>query len=431
MPSFLRFLPAPSADAIDGPPSRIVAVLTLALVLILTAAAPAVAGVGGLADLELIPLASGLSNIVAISHAGDGRLFLVDQTGFVRVYDGTSVLPTPFLDVSALISFGFEQGLLSIAFHPDYATNGLFYVFYSDVATEPVIARYEVSVDPNVADPTSGVTLLNPFHFGGHYGSHLQFGPDGYLYFTLGDGGQQQDPECRAQNLSLLQGKMMRIDVDQNVGVPPFHGIPPDNPFVGAGDPPDEVWAIGFRNPWRFSFDRLTGDLFIADVGQNTREEVSFQPAGSPGGENYGWKVMEGTFCFDPDPIDPDCPAGVASCFDPSYTPPIIEYDHGSGDCSITGGYLYRGSREPALAGHYVYGDWCTGNLWAASESGGTWTSELLTPSLPGVTTFGEGVDGEIYVTAGSTLYRLGNNAAIFADGFETSDLTAWSSSSP
>ncbi len=404
--------------------------LALAVVFQLSAANVSPAGGGSLTDLELIPLASGLSDLVAITHAGDGRLFLSDKAGFIRIYDGAGVLATPFLDISALTSFGLEQGLLSVAFHPDYATNGFFYVFYADVATEPVIARYEVSAgNPNLADPASGVTVFSPAHFGGHYGGQLQFGPDGYLYFTLGDGGQQEDPECRAQDLSLLQGKMMRIDVDQNVGVPPFHGIPADNPFLGAGDPPDEIWAIGFRNPWRFSFDRSTGDLFISDVGQFTREEVSFQPAGSPGGENYGWKVMEGTFCFDPDPIDPDCPAGTASCFDPGYAPPIIEYDHSAGDCSITGGYIYRGSSVPVLAGHYVYGDWCTGNLWAASSGGGPWTSQLLTPSLPGVTTFGEGVDGELYVTDASTLYRLGDPAGIFADGFESGDLSSWSSS--
>ena len=413
-------------------PLGLVGFLALLVSLSLSTSTAVRAGGGSLADLELVSLASGLSDLVAITHAGDERLFLSDKAGLIRIYDGNQVLATPFLDISALTSFGLEQGLLSVAFHPDYATNGFFYVFYADNATEPVIARYEVSAgDPNVAAPDSGVTLMSPAHFGGHYGGQLQFGPDGYLYFTLGDGGQQEDPECRAQNLSLLQGKMMRIDVDQNIGTPPFHGIPIDNPFFGAGDPPDEIWAIGFRNPWRFSFDRVTGDLFITDVGQFTREEVNFQPAGSSGGENYGWKVMEGTFCFDPDPIDPDCPGGTASCFDPSYTPPIIEYDHSAGDCSITGGYLYRGDGLPALAGHYVYGDWCTGNLWAASNDGGTWTSELLTPSLPAVTTFGEGANGEIYVTNGSTLYRLSDAASLFADGFESGDLSSWSSTSP
>ncbi|MCP3958942.1 MAG: PQQ-dependent sugar dehydrogenase [bacterium] len=382
----------------------------------------------GLADLALVEVTSGLTDLTSITHAGDERLFLTDKAGFVRIWDGDSLLPTPFLDISALTSFSLEQGLLSVAFHPDYASNGYFFVYYSDNATDPVIARYEVTAgNPDLADPASGVTLMNPPHFGGHYGGQLQFGPDGYLYFAIGDGGQQQDPDCRAQTPGLLQGKMLRIDVDQNVDTPPHYGIPGDNPFVGGGDPADEVWAIGFRNPWRFSFDRLTGDLFISDVGQFEREEVSFQATGSTGGENYGWKIMEGTFCFDPDPIDVDCPVATPSCFDPSFTDPIIEYDHDSGDCSITGGYIYRGTRNPELQGSYVYGDWCTGKLWAASDSGGgNWTSEPLTVSLPAITTWGEGVDGEIYLTNGSTLYHLSNPASIFSDGFESGDTSAW-----
>ncbi len=402
--------------------------LALSSTLAFSVPGPALAGTIDLTDLELVELVPGLSNLVAITHAGDERLFLSHQSGQVRIFDGAQVLPTPFLDLTALVGSGFEQGLLSIAFHPDYATNGFFFVFYSDTVDDPVIARYEVmSGNPNLADPSSGVILMTIPHFGGHYGGQLQFGPDGYLYFAIGDGGQQQDPDCRAQNLSLLQGKMLRIDVDQNVGVPPFHGIPMDNPFFGAGDPPDEVWAIGFRNPWRFSFDRLNGDLFISDVGQFQREEVSFQPTASTGGENYGWKVMEGTFCFDPDPLDPDCPAGTQSCSDASFTPPIIEYDHSVGDCSITGGYVYRGSRISGFQGYYVYGDWCTGKLWAASEDAGVWTSELLQISLPAITSYGEGVDGEIYLTNGSTLYHLDGPGPIFADGFESGDLSGWS----
>ncbi|MEM7583568.1 MAG: PQQ-dependent sugar dehydrogenase [Acidobacteriota bacterium] len=404
-------------------------VLILGLVGALAAAPPPIAaGTLDLTELELVELATGLSGVTYITHAGDDRLFLTTQSGQVRIFDGGQILPTPFLDLTALVGSGFEQGLLSLAFHPDYATNGFFFVFYSDTTDDPVIARYEVMAgDPNQADPASGVTVMTIPHFGGHYGGQLKFGPDGYLYFAIGDGGQQQDPDCRAQNLSLLQGKMMRIDINQNVDMPPYHGIPMDNPFFGAGDPPDEVWAIGFRNPWRFSFDRMTGDLFISDVGQFQREEVSFQPAASTGGENYGWKVMEGTFCFDPDPLDPDCPSGTASCSDPGYTPPIIEYDHSGGDCSITGGYLYRGSRIPGLDGYYVYGDWCTGNLWAARLDGGSWISELLQISLPSITTFGEDSGGEIYLTNGSTLYRLEGPGLIFEDGFESGDLSGWS----
>ena len=403
------------------------ALLALTVLLAGSAAPPAEAGGSPLAGLILDEVTTGLTDLVAIAHAGDERLFLVDKAGLIRIWDGTAVLPVPFLDISSLTSFGFEQGLLSMAFHPDYASNGYFFVYYSDNSTDPVIARYEVMAgDPNLADATSAAILMNPPHFGGHYGGQLKFGPDGYLYFAIGDGGQQQDPECRAQTPGLLQGKMLRIDVDQNVDTEPYYGIPGDNPFVGVPEPADEVWSVGFRNPWRFSFDRLTGDLLISDVGQFAREEVNFQPAGSSGGQNYGWKIMEGNFCFDPDPIDPDCPVTTPSCFDPSFTPPIIEYNHDGGDCSITGGYVYRGERSATIQGTYFYGDWCTGNLWGATESGGSWTSELLTPSLQGVTTFGEGENGEIYATDGTTLYHLVDPTAIFTDGFESGDLTRW-----
>ncbi|MEM1205888.1 MAG: PQQ-dependent sugar dehydrogenase [Acidobacteriota bacterium] len=408
----------------------------LLVCVVLSAVLPLSAFAGGWVEppLDLSTVVGGLSDIVAITHAGDDRLFLSDKGGLVWIWDGATVLSAPFLDVSALAGFSLEQGLLSVAFHPDYGSNGFVYIFYSDNDENAVIARYTRSAgDANQVDPTSGVILLEIDHFGGHYGGQLQFGPDGYLYFALGDGGQQQDPSCRAQNLALYQGKMMRIDVDQSVGAPPYHGIPGDNPFVGGGDPADEVWAVGFRNPWRFSFDRLTGDLYISDVGQFTREEVSFQPAGDPGGQNYGWKLMEGTFCHDPDPIDNDCPAGTPSCFDPSFTDPVLEYDHSQGDCSITGGYVYRGHRLPsAMYGRYLFGDWCTGTLRAgARDGGGAWSTDTLTPSLSGITTFGEGIDGELLLTDGSTLYRLETPGGLFFDGFESGNLAGWSSASP
>ena len=389
-------------------------------------------GFSGTLAVELETLASGLTDIVAITHAGDDRLFLSDKGGFIRIFDGSDILATPFLDISSLTSFGLERGLLSVAFHPNYAINGYFFVFYTDNSNDPVIARYEVTLgDANQADPNSGVTLLNIPHFGGHYGGQLQFGPDGYLYFSLGDGGQQEDPSCRAQNESLWQGKLFRIDVDQNVNTPPYYSVPSDNPFVGPGDPPDEVWAVGFRNPWRFSFDSASGDLFISDVGQYQREEVTVQPATSSGGENYGWKIMEGSFCFDPDPIDVDCPQSTPSCFDASFVPPTLEYDHSGGNCSITGGYVYRGANIPTLDGHYLYGDWCSGNLWAANSEAGPWITELLNISLSGLTTFGEGVDGEVYLSDAVALFRLSLPGAIFDDGFEAGDVEAWSSASP
>lgn len=393
-----------------------------------------VALAGGLPELELQTVTGGFSTAVAIDHAGDARLFVTEQGGLIRIVDaGGTLLPVPFLDLTALMGGGFEGGLKDIAFHPDYPTTPYVFVHYSDVLDDTIIARYEVSVgDPNVGDPNSGVEVLRIEQFTSqHRGGQIAFGPDGHLYIALGDGGGQNDPSCRAQRPDVLHGKILRIDIDVSVDTPPYHGIPMTNPFGGPGEPDAAVWSIGFRNPWRFSFDRLTGDLFIADVGQNTREEVSRQPAGSPGGENYGWKVMEGTFCHDPDPIDTDCPIATASCFDASYTPPILEYGHGQGDCSIAGGYVYRGFALPAFNGRYFYGDFCTGNLWAASEAGGTWTPQLLDVALPNLISFGEDVAGEIYLTEGGTLYRLAVTGLLFVDGFESGDTSAWDVTTP
>ncbi len=382
---------------------------------------------GATLQLEAVTTVAG-DLIVDVTHAGDARLFLALQAGEVLVWDGGA--PGSFLDIRALMGGGFEGGLKSIAFHPDYAGNGFFYLHYSDTAGDSVIARYEVSAgDPDAADPGSGVILLavdqqTTLHRGGQ----LAFGPDGYLYAGLGDGGPQTDTDCHAQRPDTLQGKLLRLDVDQNVGTPPYYGIPPDNPFGGPGEPAAEVWALGVRQPWRFSFDRQSGDFYLGDVGQNAREEVDFQAAGSPGGANYGWRIMEGDTCHDPDPIDPDCPVGTPSCFDAGYTDPILAYaiDGGSGDCSITGGFVYRGPGLAALVGRYLYGDWCSGRIWAAEESEGTWTSELLPIQLPSLISFGEGSDARLYLTEGSTVYRLSEPAAIFADGFESGDTAAW-----
>jgi glucose/arabinose dehydrogenase len=213
-----------------------------------------------------------------------------------------------------------------------------------------VIARYRVSSDPGAADSSSGVTLLTiPQPFANHNGGQLAFGPDGYLYVGMGDGGSANDPMCNGQRDETLLGKILRIDVDANVNSAPFYGIPPDNPFAAPGGPRDEIWAKGLRNPWRFSFDRLTGDLYIGDVGQGAREEVDFQAAGGVGSHNYGWKVMEGTQCGGGGTSG--CPSGTPACNSPALTPPIVEYSHAAGDCSITGGYGDRGPSIPALGG--------------------------------------------------------------------------------
>jgi hypothetical protein len=364
-------------------------------------------------EIDLVPFVQS-GSVSSISHAGDARLFVVELPGVIRIVSAGAVLPKPFLDLQSSVTFGGERGLFSVAFHPDYPNTPYFFVNYTSVADPPnnvvegdtIIARYTVSADPNVADPASGVTLLHiPQPDANHNGGQLQFGPDGYLYIGMGDGGGGGDPECRAQRQDTLLGKMLRIDVDENVTMPPYYGIPSTNPFVGAGDPPDEVWALGLRNPWRFSFDRSTGDLFIADVGEGTWEEVDFQAAGTMGGRNFGWNAMEASACHDNSGTG--CPGYVPPCGDASFTRPILEYSHGAG-CSVTGGFRYRGTAIPALVGSYVYADFCSGFIWGATEKAGNWTSRLMLDSPYSISTFGEDVNGELYVgTLGGDIYRV------------------------
>jgi glucose/arabinose dehydrogenase len=352
-------------------------------------------------EVVLTPLATGLTGITSITNAGDGRLFLTLQRGQIVIWDGLEILPTPFLDVSSEIICCGEQGLLSVAFHPGYAQNRFFFVDYTNLTGQTVIARYRVSANPNVADASSGVILLTIDQpYANHNGGQLQFGPDGYLYVGMGDGGSANDPLCNAQSSQSLLGKLLRIDVDRNVTTPPYYGIPPSNPFIVNGDAPPEAWAKGLRNPWRFSFDRLTGDLLIGDVGQGSWEEVDFQPAGDPGGRNYGWKLMEGTHCGGGG--NAGCVPGVPPCGDPAYTLPVLEYDHGGGRCSITGGYVYRGLSIPGLYGMYVYGDYCSGQIWAATSQSGTWSPVLLPIQTSSLQTFGQDAIGELYVGTGS-----------------------------
>ena len=344
-------------------------------------------------EIALQPLATGVGPITSIAQAGDARLFLTLQTGRIVIFSGGQIQPAAFLDLSSLISCCVERGLLGIAFHPQYAANHFFFVDYTNTAGNTVIARYQASaVNANAADPASGVTLLTIAQpFSNHNGGQLQFGPDGYLYIGMGDGGNANDPLCNGQRDDTLLGKLLRIDVNQNVSTPPFYGIPPSNPFAPLAPPLNAIWAKGLRNPWRFSFDRLTGDLYIADVGQGAREEVDFQPRSSAGGENYGWKIMEGTLCGVGG--SSGCPAGVPPCNSPSFKYPIYEYGHvGSGNCTATviGGYVYRGTAYPQLAGIYLYGDYCFGWLFG--------NGQMLTPNVPQLTTFGEDVAGELYL---------------------------------
>jgi glucose/arabinose dehydrogenase len=362
-------------------------VLALILAAVITQAEPVI---------TLEPVANGLPNLVSVTHAGDSRLFITLQRGQVMIHDGTRVLPEPFLDIRSLVTSNDERGLLSVAFHPHYAFNGLFYVNYTNLSGNTVVARYSVSpLDANRANPSSAVPILTIAQpFANHNGGQLQFGPDGYLYIGMGDGGSGGDPGNRAQNLGDLLGKMLRIDVDS---ASPY-AIPPSNPFTGQGMR-REIWAYGLRNPWRFSFDRATGDLWIADVGQGTWEEIDFQPATSIGGENYGWRRMEGTHCFNP----------ATNCNTGNLVLPVIEYDHGVG-CSVTGGYVYRGTRSPRLIGRYIYGDFCTGRIFGATRSanGAVTTGQLIDVPF-NISTFGEDVAGEIYVGdySNGILYRL------------------------
>jgi glucose/arabinose dehydrogenase len=359
-------------------------------------------------SIDLVEIASGLDEPVDISHAGDERLFIVEKDGRIRIIDGSgNVLATPFLDITDRVLAGFsERGLLGLAFHPDYASNGYFYVNYTAINGngDTRISRFERDPgNPNLADPNSEVVVLQidqPFN--NHNGGELIFGPDGYLYIGMGDGGLANDPQNNSQTPTTLLGKMLRIDVDnQDPGL--NYAIPPDNPWADPADGVrDEIWAFGLRNPWRFSFDRLTGDMWIGDVGQGEWEEIDFQPAGSAGGENYGWRCYEGNH-----------PAVTSGCGPMSdYDAPVFEYSHSAtGGCSITGGFVYRGCDFPNLWGHYLYVDYCTGQFWALAPDGmGGWQNFTLS-NLANLNyvTFGEDFEGELYVAAlgQGRIYRI------------------------
>ncbi len=337
-------------------------------------------------QLELV--AEGFDQLVDIAHAGDGRLFVVEKPGVIRIIDSSrQVVASPFLDIRARVGDnGSERGLLGLVFHPDYAENGYFYVNYTNVAGDTRISRFSVNAsNPDAAEAGSEVILLAVDQpFANHNAGDLAFGPDGYLYIGLGDGGAAGDPVNAGQTRQTFLGKMLRIDVDQ--GEP--YAIPDDNPFAMTDETLDEIWALGLRNPWRFSFDRLTGDLWIADVGQEAWEEINLQPADSPGGENYGWRCYEGDFPYN----TADCAAAS------SFTYPVFSYSHNVG-CSITGGFVYRGTDFPDLEGIYFYGDYCTGDIFGLqANSGGGWQSQKLADFQDfDLVTFGEDYRGELY----------------------------------
>lgn len=353
-----------------------------------------------LTDITLETVVTGLNSPVYVTNAGDGsrRLFIVEQPGRIKVLQPGSSSPTGFLDITSKVLAGGERGLLGLAFHPQFESNRRFFVNYTrrpDGAT--VIAEYRASAtNPDVAEAAEIVLLTFAQPFANHNGGMLEVGRDGYLYIGTGDGGSANDPGNRAQNLNELLGKILRIDVDHSSGAVPYSS-PADNPFFGPTTGRDEIFAFGLRNPWRFSFDRITGELYAGDVGQGAREEIDIITNGG----NYGWRVFEGNRCTNNDPGL--CTAGA-------FTDPIAQYKHSGGRCSITGGYVYRGSKSSLPFGAYVYADFCTGEIFLLQEG----TQSLLMDTALGVSSFGEDEDGEIYVVGiGGTVQRFNNpNAA-------------------
>ena len=379
-------------------------------------------------DLTTERVASGLARpVVVTAPPGDfDRVFIVEQrsgsTGRIRILQlaDNTLLPTPFLSIPGLAT-GSEQGLLGLAFHPNYAANGYFYVNYTISGGTTYIRRYQVSgLDPDIADASSGFTILSVSQpFSNHNGGWLDFGPDGYLYIGLGDGGSAGDPGNRAQDItSQFLGKMLRIDVDGDdfpADAGANYAIPPGNPFVGlTGD--DEIWAYGLRNPWRCSFDRETGDLYIGDVGQNAWEEIDFQSAASAGGENYGWRCYEG-----------NAPYSTGGCAAPSSMVfPIHVYSHSQG-CSVTGGYVYRGAKIWDLRGTYFFADYCSNKIWTFRYDGASQTdfrdrTAQLAPggglSIGGISSFGEDAKGELYICdlSGGEVFKVVPSGPVVGD---------------
>jgi glucose/arabinose dehydrogenase len=338
-------------------------------------------------ETKMVPFVTGFYNPVCIANAGDSRLFVVEQSGSIRIVNSQGIIQSqPFLDISSRVLFSGERGLLGVAFHPHYSSNGYFYLNYVDLNGNTSISRFKVNAaNPDLADPQSELRLLYVTQpYTNHKGGDLNFGADGYLYFGLGDGGYAGDPGNRAQNPKEYLGKLHRLDVNQ--GTP--YAIPVTNPFYNNPDTLNEIWVLGLRNPWRFSFDRLTKDLWIADVGESAIEEIDFQPAADKGGENYGWHCYEGNVVYDN--------TGCAPAS--KYTFPIYTYPHGP-ECSITGGYVYRGSESSLYYGHYFFADYCSDRIWTLHRVGSVWVKEVF-GQYPGnhFCTFGEDSKGQLYL---------------------------------
>ena len=380
-------------------------------------------------SINATSVVGGLENPVHITNAGDGsgRLFIVEQAGRIRIIH-SGVIQSTFLDITDRVRSPFngggnEEGLLSVAFPPGFASSRPYlYVYYTLQDGNNQVSRFYLSGNPDLANPDSEEKILELVHptYSNHNGGQLAFGPDGYLYIGTGDGGGGGDPNGNAQNTDSLLGKLLRIDVEfaktmqssgsfinylpiitKNSSEPPdgqAYRIPADNPFVGNAGYREEIWALGLRNPWRFSFDRLTGDLYIGDVGQNTWEEVDYQPSSSSGGENYGWNIMEGFECFN-----------SSTCSTSGLTLPIFTYQTNVEGCSVSGGYVYRGSNIPGLQGKYLLGDYCSGKIWGLQKNGSSWENTELLDSPYQISSFGEDEGGEIYFAdrTGGTIYQI------------------------
>jgi glucose/arabinose dehydrogenase len=370
---------------------------------------------------------------VHITHAGDGsgRLFVVEQAGTIRILQDGGLLAEPFLDITDRVVSGGEQGLLSVAFPPEYASKGYFYVNYTrqgegDAQGDTIVSRFFLTEDANIADATSErPIILIDQPYGNHNGGQLAFGPDGYLYIGMGDGGDAGDPFNYAQSPASLLGKILRIDVESDKLIPldeaytiylptiiaprgsgealQNYRIPPTNPFTQTEGYRPEIWALGLRNPWRFSFDRATDDLYIGDVGQSEYEEVNFQPAESDGGENYGWSCKEGTHDYPPTVVE--------NCESLNLVPPIFEYGRSTGGRSVTGGYVYRGSEYPEMQGIYFLGDYSGGIIWGLRPVNDSWESELLLRAGFNISSFGEDEAGNLYMLdyLGGRVLKLNN----------------------
>ena len=345
--------------------------------------------------VQLEVVASGLTNPLHLTApTGDARLFIVEQAGRIRIVQNGQLLPTPFIDLSSKLRYGGEQGFLSVAFHPQYSSNGFFFVNYTDTNGDTRVERYHVSSDPNRADAASAKQILfvrQPYS--NHNGGHILFGPDGMLYIAMGDGGSGGDPQGNGQNKASLLGKLLRIDV--NSGDP--YGIPSGNPFANTTGARPEIWAYGVRNPWRLAFDRTDNSFYVADVGQNAVEEINVVPAGT-GGQNYGWNIMEGTRCY-----------SSSSCSKTGLTQPVSEYSHSDG-CSITGGIVYRGTKLTALRGYYFYADYCQGWIRSFRYVNGQVTDQRNWDlgNIGQILSFGEDSAGEMYVLSGNgRVYRF------------------------